>query len=79
VIVLFATTGPYPAPDLPVNVTIGGLPAATQYVGGPPGLIAGLLQINAVIPAGVQTGNTVPVALQAGNVSGQTGVTIAVR
>jgi len=94
VIVLFATgegqttpggadgqpaTSPLPHPNLPVTVTIGGQVTQLQYAGGAPGEIAGLMQINAVVPTGIQTGNAVPVALQVGNVSSQPGVTIAVK
>jgi trimeric autotransporter adhesin len=94
VIVLFATgegqttaggvdgkpaTVPLPKPNLPVSVTIGGQPAQLQYFGGAPGEIAGLMQINAVVPNGIQTGNAVPVMLKVGDASSQPGVTIAVR
>lgn len=72
-------TVPLPLPNLPVTVTIGGQPAQLQYVGGAPGEIAGLMQINAVIPSGIQTGNAVTVVVQVGTASSQPGVTIAVR
>jgi uncharacterized protein (TIGR03437 family) len=36
------------------------------------------MQINALIPSGIQAGNAVPVVVQAGSVSTQAGVTIAV-
>lgn len=72
-------TVPLPRPNLQVSVTIGGQPAQLQYVGGAPGIIAGLMQINAVIPSGTATNLTVPVVLQVGNVFSQPGVTIAVR
>ena len=45
------TSAPYPAPNLPVSVTIDGLPAQILYAGAAPGLVAGVLQINAVVPA----------------------------
>ena len=45
-------TAPYPAPMLPVSVTIDGLPAQVLYAGAAPGLVAGVLQINVVVPAG---------------------------
>jgi uncharacterized protein (TIGR03437 family) len=72
-------TIPLPLPNLSVSATIGGQPAQVQYVGGAPGIIAGLMQINAVIPTGIATGSTVPVVLQVGDISSQPGVTIAVR
>ena len=72
-------TVPYPTPNLPVNVSIGGIVVNNlQYVGGAPGDVAGLLQINVAVPAGVAPGNAVPVVIRVGNVSSQTGVTIAV-
>ena len=43
-----------------------------------PGEVAGVMQINAIIPAGV-TGSTVPVSVQIGSASTQNGVTIAVH
>jgi uncharacterized protein (TIGR03437 family) len=50
-----------------------------QYAGGAPGEIAGLMQINAVIPQDIQTGNAVPVLVTVGSGISQLGVTIAVR
>ncbi|HWP83841.1 MAG TPA: PQQ-dependent sugar dehydrogenase, partial [Terriglobia bacterium] len=69
---------PYPVPLLPVSVTIGGLPAAIEFVGAAPGF-AGLLQINARVPAATAPGNAVPVAVQIGGASSQPGVTLAVQ
>ena len=77
---------PLPHPLLPVTVTFGSpgrvTPSHTvtpQYVGGAPGTVAGVMQINVQIPSGIQTGNAVPVVVQVGGVSSQPGVTIAVR
>ena len=72
-------TPPLPFPSLPVGVTIGGITLdGLQFVGGVPGQVAGLLQINAVIPAGVTPGSTVPVVIGVGGAASQMGVTIAV-
>jgi len=94
VIVLFATgeglttppssdgmvsIGTYPTPAQPVTVTIGGIPATLNYAGEAPYLVSGVLQVNAVIPTGVQTGTAVPVHLQIGNNGAQTDVTIALH
>ena len=57
------------APVLPVKVTIGGIPATVQFVGGTQGLVAGLMQVNVQIPTGVQPGGYVPVVLQVGDIS----------
>jgi uncharacterized protein (TIGR03437 family) len=74
------STGPvYAKPLQAVSVTIGGLPATLNYAGEAPFLVAGVLQINAVVPAGVQTGNAVPVTLQVGQNFAQSTVTIAIQ
>ena len=60
-----------------VTATIGGLPATVMFSGLSPGF-AGLYQVNAVVPAGVATGSSVPVVI---SVAGQTSpaVTLAVH
>ena len=67
------------APALPVTVTIGGIGATVQYAGSAPGEVAGLLQVNAVVPPGVSRGAAVPVTVSVGGIASQTGVTIAVN
>ncbi len=69
---------PLPIPVLPVSVTIGGKAAGIQYAGGAPGLVAGVMQINAVVPSGLTAG-AVPVVLQVGTNSSPNGVTIYVE
>jgi uncharacterized protein (TIGR03437 family) len=66
-------------PVQPVSVTIGGQPAEVLYGGAAPGLIAGVLQVNARVPAGVAPGSQVPVIVTVGNKLSQSGVTLAVR
>jgi len=66
---------PAPRPVAPVAVTIGGQPATVQYAGGSAGSVAGVLQINVLVPAGLPAG-PVPVVVQAGGVSSPPGVTI---
>jgi uncharacterized protein (TIGR03437 family) len=63
----------------PVSVNIGGINATVLYSGAVPGSIAGLTQINAVIPAGVTPGANVPLAIRIGNWQSQTTVTVAVQ
>ncbi len=63
----------------PVEVTIGGLPAAVTYAGPAGGIVAGVLQLNVVVPAGVTPGPAVPITLRMGGVAAPAGVTIAVR
>lgn len=72
-------TGPIlPTPVLPVIVQVGGQTATLAYAGAlPQG--AGVMQINAIIPAGVATGASVPLTLSVGGVQAQTGITISVR
>ncbi len=68
----------YPKPAQNVAVTIGGLPAEVLYAGAAPTLVAGVMQINARIPAGVSPGDaTVDVAV--GGIHSQAGVTVAVK
>ncbi|HME09500.1 MAG TPA: hypothetical protein VKG25_20740 [Bryobacteraceae bacterium] len=95
VIVLYATGGglmspasldgqitplsPLPQLQLPVTVLINNQPATVLYAGAAPGLIAGVLQINAMIPAGTPSGNSIPVAIQIGKPVSPPGVSIAVQ
>jgi uncharacterized protein (TIGR03437 family) len=62
-----------------VSVDIGGQPAAVQYAGAAPGLMPGVLQVNAQIPSGVSAGSSVPVHITVGGTRSQDGVTLAVR
>ena len=59
-------------PTLPVSVTIGGLDAVVTYAGSAPGLVSGVMQVNAIIPAGVGLGAQ-PVVVTVGTVKTQTG------
>jgi uncharacterized protein (TIGR03437 family) len=63
----------------PVSVTIGNINATVLYSGAVPGSIAGLTQINAVIPAAVTPGANVPLVIRIGNWQSQTSVTVAVQ
>lgn len=72
-------TAPFPTPVLGVSVTIGGVTVNDlQFAGGAPGEVAGMLQINVAIPAGVTPGSAVPVLIRVGEATSQAGVTIAV-
>jgi uncharacterized protein (TIGR03437 family) len=70
---------PYPRPLLPVGVRIGGRVADIRYAGAAPGQVAGLLQVNAVVPADTPRGTTVPVQLTIGSVTSQANVFVATR
>jgi uncharacterized protein (TIGR03437 family) len=63
---------------LPV-VTIGGAAAAVQYAGPLPGGMLGVMQINAVVPAGITVGSAVPVTVTVGGTVSQPGVTLTLK
>ncbi len=69
---------PLPAPVLPVSVRIGGLPAAVQYAGGAPGLVAGVMQVNAIVPMEALPGSP-SVYLVVGNAVSPVGVTLFIK
>jgi uncharacterized protein (TIGR03437 family) len=58
-------SAPYPQPVLPVSIAIGGAAATVLYAGEAPGLV-GMLQVNAVVPAGTASGG-VNAVLTVGN------------
>jgi len=62
-----------------VVVRIGGVAAQVLYQGAAPGIVQGVLQINAVVPDGIAPGDTVPIELTIGGVTSPAGVTLAVR
>ena len=70
---------PLPRPRQRVRVTMGGVECPVLYAGAPPGLVAGALQINVQLPAGVPTGESVPVVLAVGEALSPDTVTIAIR
>jgi uncharacterized protein (TIGR03437 family) len=68
-----------PQPNLPVTITIGGLPAEVFYFGGAPSLVSGVLQVNAFVPEGLTETGDVEVILQVGQFTSPQGVTIYVQ
>lgn len=66
-------------PVLPVSVQIGGADAEVLYAGAAPGLIAGVVQVNALVPSGATPGPAVPIVLLVGGANSQAGVTVAIR
>lgn len=67
---------------LPVSATIGGVavPAGdVVYAGAAPGLIAGVVQVNVKIPAGLRTTPAASVVLTVGGVSTPPGVTVSIQ
>jgi uncharacterized protein (TIGR03437 family) len=69
---------PLPAPLLPVTVTIDGIDAPVLYAGAAPGLVAGVMQLNVQIPAGVASGAR-PVVVHVGQTQSQSGITVAIQ
>ena len=74
-----AAAAPFPAPVLPVKVTIGGRDAEILYAGTAPGFVAGAMQINVRVPRDAPTGGQVAVLLTIGNRSSQITATLAIR
>jgi uncharacterized protein (TIGR03437 family) len=73
-------TAVFPKPSAAVTVTIGGLDAqVVEYAGAAPFEVAGVLQINVSVPAGVTPGDTVPVIVTIGNSASQNNLTVSVR
>jgi len=68
---------PLPLPVATVTATIGGKTANVQFAGGAPGIVAGVLQVNLQVPAGLTAGAN-EVVLKAGSSASPSGVTIYV-
>ena len=71
-----------PLPVFPaghVTVRINNIDAPVVYSGAAPGLIQGLIQINARVPAAAPLGNAVPIVVRINNVDSPAGVTVAIR
>jgi uncharacterized protein (TIGR03437 family) len=49
------------------------------YAGSAPGLVSGVLQVNAKVPDNAPQGSAIPVILTVGNHSSQDGATLAVK
>jgi uncharacterized protein (TIGR03437 family) len=75
-----SVTGDIPkAPVLPVSVTIGGVDAPVAFAGSAPHAVAGLFQVNAIVPDGAPIGARVPIMLSVGGMPSPSGAFIAVR
>jgi uncharacterized protein (TIGR03437 family) len=72
-------TAPYPEPMLPVSVSIYGLPAQVLYAGAAPGLVAGVLQINVIVPAGAGPYTYDQVVVTVGDYVSPSAVTLTVQ
>ena len=69
---------PFAAPQFPIQVLIDGQPAEVLYAGTAPGIIAGVIQINARIPDGASSGE-VHVVIKAGGYTSPNTVTLYVQ
>jgi len=67
-----------PAPQQSVTVLIGGQPAQMQFAGEAPGVVAGVLQVDAVVPGTAGTGAN-SIMVRVGNAISQSGVTVWVQ
>jgi uncharacterized protein (TIGR03437 family) len=65
-------------PVLPVSLTIGGQAAQVLFAGSAPGNVAGVMEVEAIVPAGAASG-TPPVVLTVGSASSQANVTVNVK
>jgi uncharacterized protein (TIGR03437 family) len=70
---------PLPVPVLPVIVGIANMGAHADYIGAAPGLVSGLVQVNARVPAEAFSGPRVPLVILVGETFSQPGVTLAVQ
>ena len=70
--------GTLPVLTLPVQVFVGGVQAEVLYAGPAPQMVAGGMQVNARITAGIAASPAVPLVLRVGNADSQAGVTVAV-
>ena len=68
-----------PQPELPVSVTICGLPAYVVYAGAAPGIVEGVFQINVRIPPLAEPSSIALVVLQVGRAVSPADVWIAVQ
>jgi uncharacterized protein (TIGR03118 family) len=75
---LISTTDILREPVLPVSLTIGGSTAQVLYAGSSPGNVAGIMEVEAIVPATAASGAD-PVRLTVGTASSQTNVVISVK
>ena len=71
--------GSIPNLSASLRLAIVALDADVSYAGDAPGLVAGLIQINARVPAQAPSGSAIPVTIRIGNSESQAGVRLAIR
>jgi len=62
-----------------VSASIDGLDAKVLYAGTAPGIVAGVFQVDVLVPEAATPGSSVPVVLSAGGATSQAGVTLAIQ
>ena len=70
---------PFPKPVANVSLTIGGQTATPVFVGEAPTLVSGVLQINAIVPTNIGSGNQQIVLTIGNNTNNLQVVTVAVQ
>jgi uncharacterized protein (TIGR03437 family) len=75
----FVASAPLPSPSAQVSVTMGGLPCQLNFAGSAPGLVSGVLQINAQVPSGLTPAAAVPIQIRIGSATSLPQVTLAVQ
>jgi uncharacterized protein (TIGR03437 family) len=73
-----AAAGPA-ATALAVTASIGGIDAQVIYAGAAPGLVAGVAQINVIVPPSLRTNPAASLSLSIGSVTTPAGVTVSIR
>jgi uncharacterized protein (TIGR03437 family) len=63
----------------PPNVLIDNLTSSVTYFAEAQGFVSGLMQVNAIIPLAVHTGQAVPLFLSMNGISSQPGVVLYIR
>ena len=69
----------YPVPQLPVKVTVGGVPAQILYAGEAPLHVSGNFVVNFRVPTNAPVGDAVPLTLTIGDFRSPQGITMATR
>ncbi len=72
-------TAPYPAPVLPVSVSVGGVPVPAADIIFDGLIYTGEIQINIKIPANAPTGAAVPLVVTIGGASSRSDATLAIN
>jgi uncharacterized protein (TIGR03437 family) len=62
-----------------VSASIDGVDAHVLYAGTAPGIVAGVFQVNVLVPEAAAPGSAVSLVLSAGGASSQAGVTLAIQ